>query len=416
MATVKTGVINVSGLTVTAKGTKAVQIKSSGGINLAMTTVEDTDKVKLVAKKKANYILEDFKQLFTGDRTSVSLFGSAATGFDATAYDKYSDVKVINATAAPNAVSLTGNDNASQLIAGTKGSTLSGGKGNDTLTGGKGADLFVYSAGKDLIKGFTASSDTIQINDVAVADASVSGKNLVLKVDDKNTLTVEGMSSKDLTFTDSDGAKSLKGGILYQGTTKAIVSNLFNKTAKTTVNAKTIDASVVTKAVNLSGNSSANSILGGAKNDTLYGAAGKDSINGGKGNDYLYGEAGNDVLYGAEGNDVLDGGAGKDKLYGDAGNDTLIGGAGNDSLWGGDGKDTFIYSSGNGKDVIFGFANDDLLEISGDWTATYNASKNTIAFKVGSTASAITLKDFTATTFNVNSTSYRISNNEFVKR
>ena len=94
----------------------------------------------------------------------------------------------------------------------------------------------------------------------------------------------------------------------------------------------------------------------------------------------------------------------------------MIGGAGNDSLWGGDGKDTFIYSSGNGKDVIFGFANDDLLEISGDWTATYNASKNTIAFKVGSTASAITLKDFTATTFNVNSTAYRISNNEFVKR
>ena len=44
-----------------------------------------------------------------------------------------------------------------------------------------------------------------------------------------------------------------------------------------------------------------------------------------------------------------------------------------------------------------------------------NASK-TIAFTVNSVASAITLKDFTATTFNVNGDSYQISGSKLVKK
>lgn len=383
MATVKTGVINVSGLTVTAKGTKAVQIKSSGGLKLAMTTVEDTDTVKLVAKKTANYILEDYKQLFTGDRASVSLFGTAATGFDATTYDKYSGVKVINATAASQAVSLTGNDNANQLIAGTKGSTLDGGAGNDTLIGGKGADVFVYSAGKDLIKSFTASSDSINIGgSSAVADASVSGKNIVLKIDKNNTLSIEGMTSKALYFTDTEGAKTLSGGIFYDSDSNAKISNAFTKTAKTTVNATTIDASVVSKAVNLSGNSSANDIIGGDKNDTLYGAAGNDTIDGGKGND---------------------------KLYGEAGDDTIYCGAGNDSLWGGDGSNEFIYASGDGKDVIFGFTSDDLLTLDdiSFTSATVSNKGKQVALKLGS--GSLTFKEFgNDTQFHIGDDTYQV--------
>ena len=90
--------------------------------------------------------------------------------------------------------------------------------------------------------------------------------------------------------------------------------------------------------------------------------------------------------------------------------------AGNDTLAGGAGADTFIYNAGEGNDVISGFEDDDLLQISGDWTAAYNTSANTVAFKVGSTANALTLKNFTATTFNVNGTAYQISNSEFVKK
>lgn len=109
------------------------------------------------------------------------------------------------------------------------------------------------------------------------------------------------------------------------------------------------------------------------------------------------------------------GGNGSDKLYGTDGNDTFTGGKGNDSLWGGGGDDTFIYNRGDGKDVIYGFDSGDLLQITGTFSATYNKTKKEIAFKVGSTTNAITLSDFTATTFNINGDIYTISNNRFTK-
>ena len=129
----------------------------------------------------------------------------------------------------------------------------------------------------------------------------------------------------------------------------------------------------------------------------------------------VLGNAGNDSILGNAGDDYIDGGAGNDKLFGSAGNDTLTGGAGNDSLWGNAGNDTFIYANGTGKDVIYGFEDGDLLQITGTFTGTYSKSKKEVYFKVGSTANAITLKNFTATTFNVNGTSYKISGTKLVK-
>ena len=120
------------------------------------------------------------------------------------------------------------------------------------------------------------------------------------------------------------------------------------------------DASALTKAVKITGNSLANSIVGGSKNDSLWGSYGNDTLYGGLGNDKLWGEA--------------------------------------------------------GKDVIYGFEDGDLLQITGDWSAKFTPSKNEIAFKVGATASAITLKEFDASTFNVNGDSYQISGSKLVKK
>ncbi len=173
----------------------------------------------------------------------------------------------------------------------------------------------------------------------------------------------------------------------------------------------------------LSGGVGNDTLNGEAGNDKLYGGTGKDSLSGGAGNDTLNGDAGNDKLYGGAGkdslsggagNDTLNGDAGNDKLYGGAGLDTIYGGAGNDSLWGDAGADTFIYESGDGKDVIYGFENNDLLQITGAFSASYNKSKKELAFKVDSTKNAITLKDFTATSFNINGTSYKISGTKLV--
>ncbi len=90
---------------------------------------------------------------------------------------------------------------------------------------------------------------------------------------------------------------------------------------------------------------------------------------------------------------------------------------GNDSLWGNAGADTFIYSDGDGKDVIFGFADDDLLQITGTFSASYSKSKAEVYFKVGTTSKAITLSNFTATTFHINDNTYGINGkNKFVKK
>ena len=73
-------------------------------------------------------------------------------------------------------------------------------------------------------------------------------------------------------------------------------------------------------------------------------------------------------------------------------------------------------SSGDGKDVIFGFENDDMLKITGKFSTSYSKSKGEIAFKVGNTSNAITLKDFSATSFNVNGTNYKISGSKLVTK
>ncbi|MGJ4894650.1 VCBS domain-containing protein [Bradyrhizobium oligotrophicum] len=82
--------------------------------------------------------------------------------------------------------------------------------------------------------------------------------------------------------------------------------------------------------------------------------------------------------HGSNGDDILVGGngVGGDVLYGGAGNDIIIGGGGGDRLFGGAGNDTFLYTVGDGSDVIDGgsesgttFPNYDVLAITGDGNA-----------------------------------------------
>ena len=162
--------------------------------------------------------------------------------------------------------------------------------------------------------------------------------------------------SKEIAFTQSDGSKrTIVGGAF-------IATDSNKKSAKLASWREVGDASARTKAIKLVGNNKDNKLIGGS---------GKDSLTGGKGND---------------------------------------------SLWGGDGADTFIYNNGDGKDVICGFEDSDMLKINGTFGGTYNKSKKEVYFKVDSTASAITLKNFTASTFNVNGTDYKISGKKLVEK
>lgn len=62
-----------------------------------------------------------------------------------------------------------------------------------------------------------------------------------------------------------------------------------------------------------------------------------------------------DTLSGTNDADILRGFGGRDLLIGRGGDDLLIGGIGNDRSDGGSGNDTFVFSDGDGRDLIGNF-------------------------------------------------------------
>lgn len=295
----------------------------------------------------------------------------------------------------------TGTSSSDTITVAAENATIAGGKGNDSVTLEKGATL-IYATGDgndsvNFAEGFKVSlsgstklsslsksdsnlilafgkNSSVTVTDIGESDSfEIVGKNQNLTVDMSkfdlaDRLSFDKDKSPTAVTVSSDFSGSLSSSDdLYLGNSKLSAVTTF-------------DAHELTSSVLIEGNAKANSILGGNGDDTLSGGAG---------------------------NDVLRGNSGDDSLWGDAGNDTLIGG---------DGSDTFIYNNGEGKDVIFGFETGDMLQITGAFTGSYDSKKNEIAFKVGSTANAITLKDFSATSFNINGDSYQISGTKLVKK
>lgn len=96
-------------------------------------------------------------------------------------------------------------------------------------------------------------------------------------------------------------------------------------------------------------------LIGSSFDDRLSGDALPNSLSGASGNDVLFGRSGDDTLDGGSGMDQLFGEQGNDLVVGDEGNDQLYGGGGIDRLYGGGGSDVFVFSSGDGLDIIYDF-------------------------------------------------------------
>ena len=234
-----------------------------------------------------------------------------------------------------------GNDKLS-LDGGAEGNTLAGGAGNDTIyTNGLG-NVIQYSGGKDVILGF-GENDSIEINGT-ISKIAQSGANVLVTV---------GSSANVITIKDfALGNVDTTGGVITY--TEEILPEY-----------------------------------------PMSLTSGKDSLEVSDDEAEVYALAGNDSLT-ITGNDgYFDGGAGNDRisLGGDATGNTIYGGAGVDTIYMNGAGNVIQYSTGDGKDVIVGFGENDSVELDGEVTKIAQSGVNVLV-TVGSSANVLTFKNF----------------------
>ena len=213
-----------------------------------------------------------------------------------------------------------GND----ILNGDEGNdTLIGGEGNDILDGGEGNDVLIGGEGNDTLEGFRGD-DTYIFN-------KGDGNDTIEEYAGNDTLKFgEGISKEDIIVKKNgyDGAYSNDIVISFKNnptdsiTLKdAIRMNEANKD-------KMIENFIFSNGDKLS--------FDDIRQLSLIGSNGKDDI---KGYDDL--------------NNIFQGMDGDDHLWGRRTDETFIGGKGNDYLRGDGGDDTYIFSPGDGNDIIF---------------------------------------------------------------
>ncbi|RYF49192.1 MAG: calcium-binding protein, partial [Comamonadaceae bacterium] len=188
--------------------------------------------------------------------------------------------------------SLSGNDAANQITGGAGNDYISGNDGNDTLDGGLGDDVMYGGFGNDRYVVDSAGDQVTETYNFSFG-FTIGGTDTVI------------VALASGSFQLSTGVEN--GEIVGDG------------------------------AVNLVGNTAANTLIGNASSNLLSGGYGHDA------------------LYGHGGDDTLDGGIDEDRLHGEDGDDTLTGGANGDYLSGGNGSDTFVFTHLDTYDRITDF-------------------------------------------------------------
>ncbi|MEO8244541.1 MAG: calcium-binding protein [bacterium] len=131
----------------------------------------------------------------------------------------------------------------------------------------------------------------------------------------------------------------------------------------------------------------------GPGRDLIIDSAGADTIRAGDGGDLVAAGSGDDLVAGGAGRDILLGAGGADRLSGGARGDILSAGPGDDTLTGGNGSDVFIFTTGDGADLLrdFSVVHDQIL-ITGSAT-----SLNDLTLTQHGSSARITFDDVTIT-------------------
>jgi Ca2+-binding RTX toxin-like protein len=255
---------------------------------------------------------------------------------------------------------LTGNAAANLLYGGGGNDLLDGGAGNDTMAGGIGDDQYWVNASGDIVtESANEGSDTVRSTISYVLTAEVEA--LILTGTTNLNGTGNGLDNAltgnagNNTLDGKAGADSMTGGagndiylvdnvgdVVYENAGEGLdqVKSSVSHTLADNVEVLILTG---TDALNGSGNTGDNLIVGNAGNNALNGMAGNDILEGG---------TGNDSLIDSDGNNLFHAGAGNDTLRGGVGNELFIGGAGNDTIQTGTGTDIIAFNRGSGQDTV----------------------------------------------------------------
>lgn len=305
----------------------------------------------------------------------------------------------------------TGNALANTFVGGAGVDTLIGGLGNDTYLIGASGDIIVEKAGEgtDLVRtaleSYTLATDLENLTYTGSASFAGTGNAAV------NIMT--GGVGNDI-LDGAGGNDTMIGGVgndvYIVDTTGDVVTETANAGTdeiRTALASYMLAANVEnltytgSAAFVATGNTLANTIIGGIGNDNLNGGAGNDMLIGGAGNDTYVVDATGDIVTenAGEGVDLIrtslanyslgaelenltyvgsgsftgTGNAAANVLTGGAAGDHLDGGGGADLLYGGGGSDTFHFDPSFGHDTIGDFSVGDIVEFASSVFADFDA-------------------------------------------
>jgi Ca2+-binding RTX toxin-like protein len=209
----------------------------------------------------------------------------------------------INATGNTLDNVLTGNSGNNTLTSGAGNDTLDGGTGNDSMLGGAGNDTYIVNIATDVITELANEGiDTIMSAvtwtlGANVENITLTGTTAINATGNTLDNVLKGNSSKN-TLTGGAGNDTYVVNISTD-----VVTELANEGTDTVLSAVTwtLGTNVEnltltdTAAINGTGNTLNNVLTGNIATNTLTGAAGNDTLNGGAGIDTLIGGAGADT-------------------------------------------------------------------------------------------------------------------------
>ena len=102
-----------------------------------------------------------------------------------------------------------------------------------------------------------------------------------------------------------------------------------------------------------------------------------------------------ELIIACAGNDTVTAGSGNDRIYGGEGDDTITGGLGDDYLEGGTGADTYIWSKGDGNDVINTCCDSEVSDVHNDIIILSNVDQDDLVFSQDDDGSLVLLIEST---------------------